>query len=168
MTILLCTAKYRKTFGLPERLSPVEEREGALGPWYANTLNAGSQRMLHYMSGPSLLSVIIPLRDRRSAEQRFVAALRELLGALDVPERYVDLEAGCMGVIQHGRASDRSKLGSLRDQAYTASYDFADGLSLAVINRRAAMTPCGPMAYKSPEYVAPMLLEQTWRLTAAN
>ena len=146
----------------------VEQPECALGPWYANTLNVGPQRLLHYMSSPSLLSVIIFLRDRHSAEQRFVRALIELLHSLDVPERYVELEIDCMGKTQYGRASDQSKLGSLRDQAYMASRDFDDGLSLAAINERMAITPCGPMAYKSPQYVAPMLLEQTWRWKAAN
>jgi hypothetical protein len=160
VTTFLCTSKYRKTFGLPETLPTVEQPECALGPWYANTLNVGAQRMLNYMSSPSLLSVIISLRDRHSAEQRFVRALRELLSALDVPERYVEVKVSCMGSFQYDRASDQSKLGSLRDQAYMARRDFDDGLSLAVINRRAAVTPCGPMAYKSPEYVAPMLLEQ--------
>jgi hypothetical protein len=164
MTTFLCTAKYRKTFGLPERLSPIVERECALGPWYANTLNAGSQRMLHYMSSASLLSVIVSLRERKTAEQRFIGALREMLRALNVPERYVELETGCMGEFQYGRARDRSKLGSLRDQAYLAGHDFASGdYSLAEINRRLAENPCGPMAYKSPRAVAPMLLERTWR-----
>ena len=168
MTTFLCTSKYRKTFGLPERLVTVEQPECALGPWYANTLNVGPQRMLHYMSSPSLLSVVIFLRDRHSAQQRFVRALSELLRSLNVSERYVELEVDCMGKTQYGRASDRSKLGSLRDQAYMASGDFDDGLSLAEINERLAITPCGPMGYKSPRAVAPALLEQTWRRKAAN
>jgi hypothetical protein len=164
MTTFLCTSKYRKTFGLSERLSPNVEPECALGPWYANTLNAGSQRMLHYMSSASLLSVIIPLRERKTAEQRFIGALSEMLRALNVPERYVELETGCMGEFQYGRASDRSKLGSLRDQAYSASHYLAAGdLSLAEINSRLSQTPCGPMGYKSPRAIAPMLLEQMWR-----
>ena len=146
----------------------VERPECALGPWYANTLNVGPQRLLHYMSSPSLLSVIIVLRDRDSAAQRFVRTLIELLRFLDVPERYVELEIDCMGKIQYGRASDLSKLGSLRDQAYVASHDFDDGLSLADINERLTVNPCGPMGYKSPGAVAPALLEQTWRWKAAN
>ncbi len=72
MPTLLCTGKYRKTFGLPEKLTPATIDEGALGPWYANTLNVGPHRLLHFMSAPSLLSVVITLRERSTAEQRFV------------------------------------------------------------------------------------------------
>ena len=72
MPTLLCTGKYRKTFGLPEKLTPATIDEGALGPWYATTLNVGPHRLLHFMSAPSLLSVVITLRERSTAEQRFV------------------------------------------------------------------------------------------------
>ncbi|HEX7704985.1 MAG TPA: hypothetical protein VF701_00855 [Thermoanaerobaculia bacterium] len=70
MPTLLCTSKYRKAFRLPEVLPVAETFEGALGPWYANTLNVGSTRMLHYMSSTSLLSVFIGLRERATAERR--------------------------------------------------------------------------------------------------
>jgi hypothetical protein len=69
-----------------------------------------------------------------------------------------------MSEFQYGRARDRSKLASLRDQAYSGSHYLAAGdLSLVEINSRLAETPCGPMAYQSPRAVVPMLLERTWR-----
>ena len=164
MPTLLCTSKYRKTFGLPERLETAEVDEGALGPWYANTLNVGSQRFLHYMSGPSLLSVIVTLRDRHSAEQRFVQGLRELLKDLHVPESLIEREAELLGSLQYGRASNRSVLGSLRDQAYLADHRLRDDqFSLAEVNRDLAETPCGPMGYASPKKVAPERLAARWR-----
>jgi len=164
MPTLLCTSKYRKTFGLPERLETVEVDEGALGPWYANTLNVGSQRFLHYMSGPSLLSVIVTLRDRHSAEQRFVQGLRELLNDLHVPESSIEREAEILGSLQYGRASNRSVLGSLRDQGYLADHRLHDDqFSLAEANRDLAETPCGPMGYASPKRVAPERLAARWR-----
>ena len=167
MPTLLCTSKYRRTFKLPERLVPGETSEGALGPWYANTLNVGHLRMLHYMSGPSLLSVFIGLRERASAERRFILALAELLTSLGVEERYVASETAPLSGLQYGRASDRSKLGSLRDQAYLAGYHIERGdLSLAEMNVLLAETPCGPMNYASPDRVAPELLERTWRWAA--
>lgn len=160
------TSKYRKTFDLPERLQSVEIAEGALGPWYANTLNAGRQRFLHYMSGQSLLSVIIPLRDRASAEQRLVVALRDLLRSLKVPDRWIEAELSLFGSVQYGRASDQSVLGSLRDQANLAKFRLHDGqLSVAEINRELAETPCGPMSYATPRAVAPKRLEATWTAT---
>ncbi|HXI12312.1 MAG TPA: hypothetical protein VNM92_06670 [Thermoanaerobaculia bacterium] len=117
MPTLLCTRKYRKTFWLPEKLTPVTVDEGALGPWYANTLNVGPRRLVHYMSAPSLLSVVITLRERSTAEQRFGRVLRELLQSFGADEKYIDLEETLLKSLTYGRSSDRSKLGSLRDQA---------------------------------------------------
>lgn len=164
MPTFLCTAKYRKAFGLPERLPTAEVDEGALGPWYANTLNVGSQRFLHYMSGPALLSVIVVLRDRHSGEQRFVRSLTELLADLGVPESWIAREAELLGSVQYGRASDRSNLGSLRDQAYLASHRLRDDqFSLAEVNRELAETPCGPRDYACPKRMAPERLAARWR-----
>lgn len=168
MSTLLCTAKYRKTFALPEKLIASEIPEGALGPWYANTLNLGPLRLLHYMSSPSLLSVMIPLRERHSAEQRFASALADVLRAIGVVEDYIEKELVLLSTLQYSRASDRSKLGSLLDQAHLASYRVEDlGVqNLHEVSLRLAETPCAPMSYDSPEKVAPQCLEQTWRWTA--
>lgn len=64
METLCCTAKYRKLFGLPNMLPAATLATTALGPWYANALNIGSARLLHYMSSTSLLSVFIWQRER--------------------------------------------------------------------------------------------------------
>ena len=162
MPTLLCTGKYRKTFGLPEKLAPAKIDEGALGPWYANTLNVGPQRLLHFMSAPSLLSVVTTLRERSTAEQRFVRALSELLHSLGVEQRYIELEETLFATLTYGRAGDRSKLGSLRDQGDLAWHDVADGRSLHDVNVRLSTTPCGPMGYNNPRSVAPALLEACW------
>jgi hypothetical protein len=169
LTTILCTSKYRKAFGLPERLETAEVDEGALGPWYANTLNVGSQRFLHYMSGSALLSVVITLRERSSAEQRFVRSLRDLLQELKVPEPWIAMEADLLGSVQYGRASNRSILGSLRDQSYLADRRLRDDeFSLAEVNRDLAETPCGPMGYASPKRVAPERLAARWRWAAGG
>src|SRR5687768_15272841 len=107
MPTLLCTSKYRRTFGLPERLEPGVTPEGALGPWYANTLNIGRLRFLHYMSTQALLSVVITLKERQSAEQRFVRSLMELLHALGIPTEWILKEAHLLGLLQYGRATNR-------------------------------------------------------------
>jgi hypothetical protein len=163
MPTLLCTGKYRKTFGLPEKLTPATIDEGALGPWYANTLNVGPRRLLHFMSAPSLLSVLITLSERSTAEQRFVVALSELLDLLGVERRYIDLEATLFATVVHARSSDRSKLGSLRDQGDLAWHYVADGLSIRDVNDRLSMTPCGPIGYDNPAAVAPARLEARWQ-----
>ena len=161
MPTFLCTSRYRKTFRLPERLEIAHVREGALGPWYANILNIGSLRLLHYMSETSLLSVVIPLRERGSAPQRFVAALQELLRDLGVPAAHIEQEAALLADVQYGRASDLSKLGSMRDQARSVRFHVHEE-SLSEINVRLTENPCGAMNYASPRVVAPSVLKTTW------
>jgi hypothetical protein len=164
MATLLCTAKYRKTFGMTRELALQPIEEGALGPWYANTLNVGAQRYLHSMSETSLLSVVILLREKRTAEIRFQRALGELLRALDVNPDDLENELNVVGTIQSGRARDRSKLGSLRDQANMAWRSLSEGVrSIAEVNRWLAETPCGRMNYDWPARVAPRHLEAKWR-----
>ena len=149
MSTLRCTQKYRKAFGLPERLAEPPPSMTVLGEWYANTLSFGRNRLVHYMSGRSLLSVIVPLRDRHLAEDRFREELRALLSALGVSAEGVQRELELMTELRHARASNRSIQASMRDQAMVAKN--------AVIGRGASSTweimidltemPCGALGY---------------------
>ncbi len=168
MASLFCTAKYRKTFGIPDALQPKELPHGALDPWYANTLNVGPQRYLHYMSSQTLLSVVITLKDRSSAEPRFARGLAELLRALGVPEYWVEPEISLLSSNQYARATDRSILGSMNDQAFLAHGRLSDGsFSLSEVNLRLSETPCGPLKYDSPGRLSPERLAATWRWSSA-
>jgi hypothetical protein len=161
METLCCTAKYRKLFALPNNLPATTHSPTALGPWYANVLNIGPMRLFHYMSSRSLLSVIIMQRERKSAEQRFARALADLLAALHVPAPFIEAELEHLSSFEYARATDRSILGSMRDQAHSAPYhlDALIPLDLALL---LATTPCGPMNYDSPQKVAPRLLREKW------
>ena len=155
MATLRCTAKYRKAFRLPEKLPEPAPYNLKLGEWYANTLTIGRQRFFHYMASASLLSVIIPVRERTTAELRLVHALEELLYHFGVSHAAVQTEIGNMSSFEYARASNRSILGSLRDQAHLAKGDVLAGCvaSLWELWLRLAETPCGPMNYDSPEKV---------------
>jgi hypothetical protein len=161
--ILCCTSKYRKVFGLSGKLGAATEDGNALGPWYANVLNIGPNRLLQYMSAKSLLSVVIWRRESRTAEERFRVALQDLLRALAVPQGVVVAELATLAELTYARATDRSVLGSMRDQAVTASYHFDNGRPLLELNLALAETPCGPIGYKFPERYAPALLTEKWR-----
>ncbi|HEY2323591.1 MAG TPA: hypothetical protein VGJ82_12085 [Thermoanaerobaculia bacterium] len=164
MPTLLCTAKYRKAFGLPERLSAAEVDEGALGPWYADTLNAGSLRFVHYMSAPSLLSVIVRLRERASAEQRFVRALHDLLVDLSVPEAWIDRETESLLSFHYARARNLSDLGYLRDHAWVARSRFLrDDFSEAEVNLDLSENPPTAGHRGFPRNVARERLAARWR-----
>ncbi len=162
MPTLLCTAKYRKAFGLPELLPPEAIDEGALGPWYANTLNVGPQRLLHFMSEPTLMSVVIPVKERHTVALRFVEALAELLLSVGSNRMAVLREVDLFEQVQFGRSSDKSKLGSLRDQALMAGDFVRSSWPLYAVNQRLSETPCGPMKYATPQEVAPARLAERW------
>jgi hypothetical protein len=162
MGTLCCTTRYRRLFALPANLPSASAGSGALCPWYANVLNIGHNRLLHYMSSTSLLSVIIWQRERRSAEQRFVSALAELLAALHVPDAFVAAELGELTSFEYTRATDRSVLGSMRDQAHLARYSLDDSATLLDLALRLAETPCGPLDYESPDRVTPRLIRERW------
>lgn len=159
---LCCTTKYRKLFSLPNALPAAAGAATALGPWYANVLNIGSTRLLHYMSSTSLLSVVIWQRERKTAEERFVRSLRELLVALGVSPNFIEVELSHLSTIQYARATDRSVLGSMRDQALGARYSFDDTTTPAELSLRLAETPCGPRNYEAPKRLAPRLIEARW------
>lgn len=159
MTTLRCTAKYRRSFHLPETLPEPGAPQLILGEWYANTLTIERQKYLHYMSGRALLSVVIWHREGKTAEKRLLSALRDLLRHLHVPTSAIDAELSQMASFEYARASNRSVQASMRDQAFLAKY--------AILGRRAespwdlslrlAQTPCGPLGYRSPDQLVPEL-----------
>lgn len=162
--VLRCTAKYRKLMGLPNALKEPPPSTSALGPWFANPLNVGRQRYLHFLSQASLLSVLIPLRERTTAEQRLQRTLRELLLALGVPPRLVEAEVTGLDTPFYAKTNDRSTLGSMNDQSFLARCDLAEDppKTLWEVMVRLSETPCGPKEYRFPQEVAPKLIRQRW------
>jgi hypothetical protein len=159
MATLRCTSKYRKAFGIREQLPDPETSDLVLGEWYANTLSVGRQRFFHYVASKSLLSIVIPMRERKTAELRFIEAVEQLLHHFGASRADIEAELRGMTDFTYARASNRSVLGSMRDQAYLAKYDLLDGRasSLWELWIRLAETPCGPMDYNSPKRVTRIL-----------
>jgi hypothetical protein len=123
MSTLLCTSKYRTVFHLPNHLAaPADESNGLLGPWYTNTLSIGQQRYIHYMSSRTLLPVVIWLRESRTAESRMRDTLRDLLAHLGTRDDVANQELETMASFTYARATDRSRLASMRDQLITAKH----------------------------------------------
>lgn len=168
MSVLLCTSKYRATFELPEKLIVSEsERNALLGPWYANTLFIGPQRYLHYMSSRTLLPVVIWLRERSTAEERMKNTLKELLLQIGVPNVAVAAELDALASLSYGRATDRSRLASMRDQKVTAKHFVHGGRSSYPWDMTVdlAQMPSGALAYRSPVEETVQLLNAAvvWR-----
>ena len=114
------------------------------------------------MSSTSLLSVIIWQRERKTAEERFRRNLEEILARLGVAQNFIEAELWHFSTLQYAPATDRSVLGSMRDQAIGASY-YLDPTSTPVeLSLRLAETPCGPRNYESPRTLAPRLIQAKW------
>jgi hypothetical protein len=108
--------------------------------------------------------VIVTLRERSSAEERFVRALRDLLVELTVPAAWIDRETAGLSSLQYGRASNRSDLGFLRDHTKMARYRFLDGeLSLAEVNLDLAENPAIAGNRGFPRNLARERLAARWR-----
>lgn len=168
MSVLLCTSNYRAVFGLPDKLVvPDRDSDALLGPWYANTLFIGSQRYLHYMSSRTLLPVIIWLRERSTAETRMMSTLKQLLLQIGVPIATVEAEVDALTSVDYGRATDRSRLASMRDQKVTAKHFVHGGRSSSPWDMTVdlAQMPSGALAYRTPLEEAAQLLKAgaPWR-----
>lgn len=164
MSVLLCTSNYRAAFGLPEKLVvPENESNALLGPWYANTLFIGSQRYLHYMSSRTLLPIVIWLRERSTAETRMISAVKELLLQIGAPNAAVEAEMEALTSLAYGRATDRSRLASMRDQKVTAKHFVHGGRSSSPWDMTIDLSqmPSGALAYRTP-------LEETAQLLKAG
>ena len=153
MSVLLCTSNYRIAFGLPNKFMPPDnQRNALLGPWYANTLFIGPQRYLHYMSSRTLLPIVIWLRERSTAEERMKGTLQELLHQIGAPRAAVTAELEALASLSYARATDRSRLASMRDQKVTAKHLVRGGRSSSPwgLTVNLAEMPSGALAYRSP------------------
>jgi hypothetical protein len=164
MGVLRCTAKYRKLVGLPNDLKDPQPVHSALGEWYGNPLNVGHDRYLHYMCEKARLSIVIPLKTRYTAEDRFTRTLYEFLPELGVAEKHAERELSTLNPLYFARAQNRSVLGSMNDQALAASYHLRrEDLSLWDVMLMLSETPCTPLGGESPNIVAPRLITDFWQ-----
>jgi hypothetical protein len=132
MATLRCTTKYRKAFGLPESLPEPIPSDSLLGEWYGNIFSIARQQFVHYLCERVLLSVIVPLRQRKLAEERMLESLGGLLHSFGASDHAVGKIVSEVRPFAYARARNRSTLASMRDQAIVARN--------AVFGRRASST----------------------------
>ena len=133
-----------------------------LGDWYGNTLNTGRQRLMIFVSDRSLLSIIMPLRERHEMLKNFKLRLAMLLLHLDVDVHLVTSELDQMETVVIAQTANKSVLGSMNDfsqitKVYLANDDSTD---LHRVNHRLAQIPCGPINYQSPDQLTRILLSR--------
>ena len=95
------------------------------------------------------------------------SVLRELLLQIEVPTVAVEAEVVALASLSYGKASDRSRLASMRDQKASAKHFVHGGRSASPwdITVDLAQMPSGVLAYRTPLEETAQLLRSAviWR-----
>lgn len=156
-----CTQKLIKRLGLSVISTPPNPTT-KLGDWYGNALFIKHHRLMMFVSDRSLLPVIMPIRERQNLLSNFRTRLSTLLLQLEVEERLVSGELNRMEEAVIAPTASPSVLGSMNDFTQNAKVYFQmhDDFRLLDLELWLAEAPCGPLGYRSPNQVAPVLLAQ--------
>ena len=154
-----CTRKLIDKLQVPAVDSPPQPTN-RMGDWYGNVLFKGHHRLIIFVSEQSLLSVIMPLRERKQLLPNFRSRLSELLFHLDVSERAVSMELAEMREVSIARTSNPSVLGTMNDLILNAKtyIQMHEDFSLLGLELWLSEFPCGPKDYRYPNKLAPQLL----------
>ena len=154
-----CTRKVLEALHLPAAAQD-QPPSTALGDWYVNFINTRNHRLVHFVSDRSLLSVVVPVRTLKTALDRHLASLHDLLEALGVPPAIIQSELDEMRDRAVAKTQSRSVLASMRDLSLNARWILAQAprASPLEISSQLAWVPCGPLAMAFPAEVATALL----------
>jgi hypothetical protein len=154
-----CTQKLIKRLGLSVISTPPNPTT-KLGDWYGNVLFIKHHLLMRFVSDRSLLPVIMPIRERQNLLSNFRTRLSTLLLQLEVEERLVSGELNRMEEAVIAPTASPSVLGSMNDFTQNAKVYFQmhDDFRLLDLELWLAEAPCGPLGYRSPNQVAPVLL----------
>lgn len=129
----------------------------ALGDWFANTLSLGSQRCILLVAEKSLLPIVMPLREAKTAPVRLRTAVRETLAEIGIPDNRMDQEIANMQDYRIARTNSKPVIGVMTEFAKIAGY-YEHGTPLRVLSSILRQTPCSPIDYESPELLTRRLL----------
>lgn len=163
MITLHCTQKIRRRLRLPEALQDTLPPTNALGDWTVHLIQFGRLQLVMATSERSLLTVLVPARElRKSLQPNLLAAVRNLLLALNVPDDIANREFARMLPISYGRAANRRVLGSMNDFAVQAGAYLKRTDNLLTLALQLSDTPMSAIGSRSsygyPRDVACQLL----------
>jgi hypothetical protein len=146
-----CTSRVLEALGLPA-VDSAQSPSTALGDWHVDFIHTRMHRLVHFVSDRSLLSVVVPVKTLKTALDRHVLSLRELLGALGVKPAMIQAETGEME--QRAVASTRSQsvLASMGDLAIHARciLEQTPSINYVELSLELAQVPCGPLGMRVP------------------
>ncbi|MGH8209825.1 MAG: DUF6933 domain-containing protein, partial [Steroidobacteraceae bacterium] len=107
MVSLCCTRVIRDQLRLAEPLPPPEQPTASLGNWYVHLGRFGHRQIVLATSERSLLTVLLPARQlRETIQSSFLAAVAQLLTALQVPPQVLSRELEALQPISFAAASN--------------------------------------------------------------
>ncbi len=132
----------------------------ALGDWYVNFIHTRNHRLVHFVSDRSLLSVVVPVKTLKTALDRHIGSLHELLDDLGVNAAVIQAEMAEMGERAVATTRSRSVLASMRDLALNARWilEQTPRIGCLELSRDLSQVPCGPLAMALPAEAAIGLL----------
>jgi hypothetical protein len=154
-----CTAEVLQALHLPAA-APDQPPSTALGDWYVDFINMRDHRLVHFVSDRSLLSVVVPVKTLKTALDRHIASLRDILGDLAVPPAIIQAELDEMRERAVGKTQSSSVLASMRDLATNIRRILTEAprASPLEVSRELARTSLGPSPIALPTDVAIGLL----------
>jgi len=154
-----CTHKVLQALNLPPAARD-QPPSTALGDWYVNFIHTRNHRIVHFVSDRSLLSIVVPVKTLKTALDRHIALLHDLLENLGVNPAVVQAEIDEMSERAIAKARSRSVLASMRDLALTARsiLEQTPRISSLELSRELSQVPCGPLPMAFPAEEAIVLL----------
>jgi hypothetical protein len=154
-----CTGKVLEALQLPA-VDSDQSPSTALGDWYVNFIHTRKHRLVHFVSDRSLLSVVVPVKTLKTALDRHVLSLYDLLGALGVKPAIIQAEMGEMQERLEAKTRSLSILASMRDLALNARWilEHTPSISPAEVSLELSQVPCGPLGMRTPAEAALALL----------
>jgi hypothetical protein len=142
------------------------EATSMLGSWYA-TYVGWRQQVVLLVNERTLLPVLMPLAPAVSLLERFPQHLAGVLGALDVPEEFVDQELAAMGEGVWAKTANRSVVGSMNEFVFLAEAwrDRGRTDDLLAMSLHLSGVPCSPLDTSGgfPDREVAALVER-WRV----
>jgi len=156
-----CTHKVLQALHLPAA-AQYRPPSTALGDWYLNFIHTRNHRLVHFLSDRSLLSVVVPVRTLKTALERHVGLLHELLDDMGVNPAIIQAEIAEMRERAVATTRSRSVLASMRDLALNARacLEHTPRISCLELSRELSQIPCGPIEMALPADVAIGLLRK--------
>ena len=156
MIVFRCTQRLAKRLRVPLADDALPST-GALGDWYANSLNVGHSRYVLCLSEPTLLPVILPAR-KAEFPNRFSHYLADVLSHISVPDEVIKRETEKLGQPTFAKTRSRPLLGTLNDFIFSASVFLERGDSVLEANLHLAEMPSKVIGFSFPSEVAKQTL----------